>query len=131
MLLKVTHVYYSYTLGKGILLNDITLILLGAGSASRFHLPPKKQWLWIEDTPLWLKVADDFQSIYQFETTMIVSSRDDINIMSNFANYRFIEGGDSRQKSLKNALDSVKTPYVLVSDIARCCLDKEMIKRVN
>ena len=111
-------------------MSDITLILLGAGSASRFSLPPKKQWLWTDTQPLWLKVADDFQEIYPFESTIIVSSSDDIKSMSNFANYQFVEGGDSRQQSLKNALTCVTTPFVLVSDIARCCLDKNMIERI-
>jgi 2-C-methyl-D-erythritol 4-phosphate cytidylyltransferase/2-C-methyl-D-erythritol 2,4-cyclodiphosphate synthase len=111
-------------------LSDITLILLGAGSASRFSLPPKKQWLWIGEQPLWLKVSNDFQEAYNFKNTIIVSSKDDINTMSNFAEYNFLEGGHSRQQSLKNALKDVTTPYVLVSDIARCCLDIAMIKRV-
>ncbi len=111
-------------------MHDITLILLGAGTASRFKLPPKKQWIWIGDRPLWLKVANDFQTIENFSNTIIVSSKDDIQSMSNFANYSFVEGGKSRQESLKNALKHVKTPFVLVSDIARCCLDREMIRRV-
>ena len=108
-------------------MQDITLILLGAGSASRFKLPPKKQWLWSENQPLWLKVANDFQNLYTFSSTIIVSSKDDIKSMSNFAEFTFIEGGSTRQASLKNALEKVTTPFVLVSDIARCCLDKEMI----
>jgi len=111
-------------------LRDITLILLGAGSASRFSLPPKKQWLWIGEQPLWLKVTKDFQQINNFQKTIIVSSKDDISVMSNFTEETFVEGGNSRQQSLKNALKDVQTPYVLVSDIARCCLDEEMIKRV-
>ena len=111
-------------------MGDITLILLGAGSASRFKLAPKKQWLWIGEQPLWLKVANDFQELHNFKSTVIVSSKDDIDSMSNFAEYTFVEGGDSRQQSLKNALDAVSTPFVLVSDIARCCLDKAMIERV-
>ena len=111
-------------------MSNITLILLGAGSASRFKLPPKKQWIWSGDKPLWLQVADEFQTIEPFEKTIIASSRDDIEVMSNFADYTFVEGGSSRQASLKNALEHVTTPFVLVSDIARCCLDKEMIKRV-
>jgi len=123
--------YNMVTLLKlGLILHNITLILLGAGSASRFKLPPKKQWIWSGEKPLWLQVADEFQTIEQFQSTIIVSSRDDIQSMSNFANYKFIEGGDSRQASLKKALEHVSTPFVLVSDIARCCLDKEMIKRV-
>ncbi len=120
----------GYTLKKEIELGDITLILLGAGSASRFALPPKKQWLWTGEKPLWLKVADDFQEIYEFKETIIVSSKDDMNCMSNFTEYRLVEGGASRQASLSNALVQVQTPFVLVSDIARCCLDREMIERV-
>ena len=111
-------------------MSDITLILLGAGSASRFKLPPKKQWLWVEGQPLWLKVANDFQSINAFKNTIVVSSKNDIQGMSNFSEFTFVEGGNSRQQSLKNALKDVTTPYVLVSDIARCCLDGDMIKRV-
>jgi len=111
-------------------LSEITLILLGAGSASRFSLPPKKQWLWMDTEPLWLKVTNDFQKLYSFKSTIIVSSKDDITAMSNFGEYHFVEGGNSRQQSLKNALKNVTTPFVLVSDIARCCLDKDMIKRV-
>ncbi|HHH19722.1 MAG TPA: bifunctional 2-C-methyl-D-erythritol 4-phosphate cytidylyltransferase/2-C-methyl-D-erythritol 2,4-cyclodiphosphate synthase [Campylobacterales bacterium] len=111
-------------------MQDITLVLLGAGSASRFKLPPKKQWLWMGTQPLWLKVADAFQTIYDFDNTIIVSSQQDIESMTKFAEYSFVIGGESRQASLKNALETVTTPYVLVSDIARCCLDTEMIKRV-
>lgn len=111
-------------------MSDITLILLGAGSASRFALPPKKQWLWINNQPLWLKVAKSFQELNDFQKTIIVSSKDDIQSMSNFGDFHFVEGGNSRQQSLKNALKAISTPYVLVSDIARCCLDKEMIDRV-
>jgi 2-C-methyl-D-erythritol 4-phosphate cytidylyltransferase/2-C-methyl-D-erythritol 2,4-cyclodiphosphate synthase len=50
--------------------------------------------------------------------------------MSNFAEFIFVEGGASRQASLTNALTQVDTPFVLVSDIARCCLDIEMIERI-
>jgi len=115
---------------KEFYLSDITLILLGAGSASRFKLPPKKQWLWSGNQPLWLQVANNFQELYDFSETIIVSSKDDIQSMSNFTEYSFIIGGLSRQESLRNALEKVTTPFVLVSDIARCCLDREMINRV-
>jgi 2-C-methyl-D-erythritol 4-phosphate cytidylyltransferase/2-C-methyl-D-erythritol 2,4-cyclodiphosphate synthase len=123
--------YNMVTLLKlGLILQDITLILLGAGTASRFKLPPKKQWLWSKDKPIWLKVADDFQLLYGFKDTIIVSSRDDIQSMSNFSSYSFVIGGSSRQSSLRNALESVETPFVLVSDIARCCVDSSVVNRV-
>lgn len=115
---------------KEFYLSDITLILLGAGSASRFKLSPKKQWLWSDNQPLWLQVTNNFQELYNFSETVIVSSKDDIQSMSNFSEDSFVIGGSSRQESLKNALKNVSTPFVLVSDIARCCLDREMIKRI-
>jgi len=44
-------------------LSNVTLILLGAGSATRFKLEPKKQWLYSGDKPLWLMVADNFANV--------------------------------------------------------------------
>ena len=111
-------------------MSDITLILLGAGSATRFELEPKKQWLYSGDRPIWLMVADNFANLYHFKEIIIVSSKDDINYMKFFGDYKFIVGGDSRQESLNNALKSVDSKYTLVSDIARCCLDRDMIDRV-
>jgi len=111
-------------------LSEVTLVLLGAGSASRFKMEPKKQWLYSDDKPLWLQVADHFSHLYTFEEIIIVSSQEEIEIMKFFANYRYVKGGASRQESLKNALDLVSTPHILVSDIARCCIDDDMVYRI-
>lgn len=110
-------------------MTDITLILLGAGSSTRFELPVKKQWLYTDDAPLWLFVARQFDC-YNFDQTIIVSSQEEIVHMQNFASYTFIEGGKDRQTSLSNGLKAVKTPWVLVSDIARCCVDHDAISRI-
>lgn len=115
---------------RGIQLSDITLILLGAGSATRFKLEPKKQWLYSGDDPIWLMVANNFANFYAFKEIIIVSSYDDIKYMKLFGDYKFVVGGATRQESLKNALESVESKYTLVSDIARCCLDRDMIDRV-
>ena len=44
--------------------------------------------------------------------------------------FTIVEGGSTRQQSLKNALSSVTTPYVMVSDIARSCIDPGLISRL-
>ena len=111
-------------------MSDITLILLGAGNATRFKMEPKKQWLYSADRPLWLQVADQFSALYSFNQVIIVSSKRECKLMKNFADYSYVEGGNTRQASLNNALANVSTSFVLVSDIARCCLDEEMIARV-
>ena len=111
-------------------MSDITLILLGAGSATRFKMGLKKQWLYSADKPLWLQVADQFSLLYDFDQVLIVSSKAECHLMAKFADYNYVEGGNTRQASLSNAITHVSTPFVLVSDIARCCLDEAMIARV-
>ena len=114
----------------GIYLSNTTLILLGAGSSSRFKTTVKKQWLYSEDTPLWLHVAEHFENSADFKQIIIVSSKDEIHLMKNFASYHYVEGGESRQASLSNALKHVDSDYVMVSDIARCCVPADMIERI-
>jgi len=112
------------------LMSDITLILLGAGSSTRFTSPVKKQWLMTGQTPLWLHVAEHFEKAADFAEIILVTSAADLSYMQHFASYTYVEGGSSRQASLKNALERVKTNHVLVSDIARCCVPESMIHRI-
>ncbi|MGB5964047.1 MAG: bifunctional 2-C-methyl-D-erythritol 4-phosphate cytidylyltransferase/2-C-methyl-D-erythritol 2,4-cyclodiphosphate synthase [Sulfurimonadaceae bacterium] len=111
-------------------MSDITLILLAAGNSSRFGLPVKKQWLRIGHAPLWQFVADQFDSTALFSNIVITSHKEEIPFMKGFCDYMIVEGGQTRQQSLKNALADVTTPYVLVSDIARACIDTNLIKEL-
>jgi 2-C-methyl-D-erythritol 4-phosphate cytidylyltransferase/2-C-methyl-D-erythritol 2,4-cyclodiphosphate synthase len=103
---------------------------LGAGSSSRFQSITKKQWLYSGERPLWLQVADRFEKMALFEKIIIVSSASEVHYMKHFGDYTFVTGGSSRQESLKNALRSVTSEYVMVSDIARCCVPTEMVTRI-
>ncbi len=109
---------------------DTTLILLGAGNSTRFESNVKKQWLYTGEIPLWLHVAEHFERVSNFDEILIVSSFEDITLMKKFAPFTYVEGGASRQASLINALQQVTSTYVLVSDIARCCVPQEMIERI-
>ena len=111
-------------------MKDTTLILLAAGSSSRFDLPVKKQWLYLEDRPLWVHVARTFETAAEFENIIVTAETGELEYMSRFAPYTFVPGGASRQESLSNALERVETPWVLVSDVARCCLDRAMLERI-
>lgn len=111
-------------------MSQITLILLSAGSATRFKSRVKKQWLYSDDIPLWLQVAKNFEHAADFHDIIIVSSQSEIDAMRHFADYSYVTGGDSRQASLRNGLKRVDTPFVMVSDIARCCVPKTMIGRI-
>lgn len=111
-------------------MSDLTLIVLSAGSSNRFEKRLKKQWIWVEDRPLWLFVTDRINSFAKFDKIVITATKREINYMRNFCNYQLIEGGDSRQESLNRALEAVDSEYVLVTDVARCCIDRAMIERV-
>jgi len=108
-------------------LSNITVVLLAAGSSSRFELGVKKQWLRIGEKPLWHFVAQKFEESNLFSKIIITSSPQDIEFMKMYAQYSFVEGSTTRQKSLKNAIELVDTEYVLVSDIARACIDKDFL----
>ena len=111
-------------------MSNLTLILLAAGSSSRFELNVKKQWLRVKNEPLWQFVAQKLQNTQLFCKTIITSSSDDIEFMKNYADFTFVEGGNSRQESLKNALNEVDSEFVLVSDIARACISKEFLEKI-
>lgn len=112
-------------------MSNTTLILLGAGSSSRFKTALKKQWLYTDEIPLWLFVAEHFEALGLFEKIIIVSTPNEIALMKHFSSaYDYVVGGDSRQESLLNGLFSITSTYVMVSDIARCCIPSDMIRRI-
>jgi len=117
-------------LEKGQKLPDLTLIILSAGNSTRFGTCVKKQWLRVGDDPLWKFVADRFTSNIDFSDVIITASSLEISYMRKHCNFTIVEGGESRQESLTNALNLVKTSHVLVTDVARACIPLDMIHRV-
>ncbi len=114
----------------GYILSDLTLVLLAAGNSTRFKIPVKKQWLRIGHDPLWLYVTNRIKESLPEVTIILSAHANEIPFMTPLCDFTIVSGGDTRQQSLKNALKKVKTPYVMVSDIARACVDPELIKRL-
>jgi 2-C-methyl-D-erythritol 4-phosphate cytidylyltransferase/2-C-methyl-D-erythritol 2,4-cyclodiphosphate synthase len=128
---KAWVVYTFVTLfEKGPLLSDLTLVMLGAGSSTRFGLSVKKQWLRIGDLPLWAVAANRLASMHPFAQVIVVAAKEELEYMRRFGEYTFCEGGSTRQESLQNALEYVQTPYVMVSDIARTCIPESLVERL-
>lgn len=112
-------------------MSDITLVILCAGTSSRFALKTKKQWLRVGDEPLWFHVTKKLSSYNSFSKIIITSHEEEINYMKNFTDdYTFVQGGDTRQQSMKNALSLVDTKYVMFTDVARSCIPKDVIDRI-
>jgi len=112
-------------------LEETTLVVLSAGNSSRFELKSKKQWLRIGDEPLWLYVTKRLSSFNKFTQILVVAHENELNYMKNFTDdFQFVSGGSTRQQSIKNALQKVTSKYVMITDVARCCVPKEVIKNL-
>ncbi len=108
---------------------EVSLIMLGAGDSTRFGLPCKKQWLRVGDDPLWLYATKNLAGAYQFKEVIIASKECDY--MKRFApHFKFTHGGETRQESLKKALALATAPYVMVSDIARPNIPRDLVSRL-
>lgn len=108
-------------------MSDLSLILLAAGSSSRFGMPVKKQWLRLDKEPLWLYVVNAFLKFHNFKEVIIVGAKEDVAYMQLFTDHTVVQGGSERQYSIQNALKHVTSSHVMISDVARCCLNKEVI----
>jgi len=109
-------------------LKDITLIVLCAGESTRFELSCKKQWIRCIDEPLWLNVTNRLSKYVDFKNIILTAHKDEINYMNNFSSeYIYVAGGSTRIESVKNALQKVTTEYVMITDVARCCIPKIVI----
>jgi len=110
------------------------LIILAAGSSSRFQKKAAKQWLRTGDLPLWLFVAGKLRTMFPFEKCVIATHADDYAYMKGFVpdddGLEIVVGGNERQFSLQKAMEVVSSEYVLVTDVARACIDEAMIARL-
>ena len=112
-------------------MNSCTLVVLGAGSSSRFELNVKKQWLRIGDEPLWLNTTNRLSKYSNFTKVIVVGHKDELNFMKNFSDdFIYVAGGDSRQESMSNALKLIDTTYVMVTDVARSCVPIDVVERL-
>lgn len=111
-------------------MNAITLILLAAGNSSRFGNGVKKQWIRVGETPLWEFVTKRFIHSGHFADVIVVAHADEQAYMASHGDYTIVVGGETRQHSLRNALEHVNTEFVMVTDVARACIAPELIKRL-
>ncbi len=110
-------------------MSGLSLIMLAAGSSTRFNIGVKKQFLRIGSDPLWLYATKNLNSFYPFKKIIVTSC--DISYMKKFSkDYEFVQGGNTRAESLKKALEFIPTEFVMVSDVARVLISENLFKRL-
>ncbi|MCX2682680.1 bifunctional 2-C-methyl-D-erythritol 4-phosphate cytidylyltransferase/2-C-methyl-D-erythritol 2,4-cyclodiphosphate synthase [Campylobacter sp. MIT 21-1685] len=108
---------------------DISLIMLAAGDSTRFNTEVKKQFIRLGNDPLWLYATKRLGSFYPFKKIIVTSSN--VDYMKRFCkSYEIIQGGTSRSDSLKKALEFVESEFVMVSDVARVLVSKNVVTRL-
>lgn len=68
---------------------------------------------------MWLFVADTLSAMYPFVQIRITASEQEASYMQKLCSYEIVIGGETRQESLRNALQGIESEWVLVSDVAR------------
>lgn len=94
---------------------------MAAGDSTRFcdDFTCKKQWIRVDEEPLWLVATHKITQQFSFKKILITASQNDFAYMTDISPYQVVQGGESRTQSLRNALKYVDTPFVFVSDVAR------------
>lgn len=78
---------------KGQSLPDLALVMLGAGSSTRFNQRVKKQWLRVEETPLWLLATQNLQQLFPFKQIIVTTTPDEHFYAQKFSGtITFVEG---------------------------------------
>lgn len=114
-------------------MSDTTLIMLCAGNSTRFSMDVKKQLLRVGHTPLWHFVTKRLHDMQEFCKIIVVGASEEIAFMQMYVmsdDYTFVAGGASRQESLQNALEHVESPFVLVNDVARACINTSLLNHI-
>lgn len=113
------------------------VVLLAAGSGKRMNLGRNKQFLQLAGEALLLHTMRVFARHRGCETIYLVinpAERADMTALIAGEQWsipiELVDGGSERQYSVRNGLNAVQQPIVLVHDGARPFIDEEMIERL-
>ena len=121
---------------------NTTLVILVAGSSRRFGGKVKKQFIKVDNKPIFIHTLINMLK-FNFNNVVFVSSKDEIkniqkyvenedSIKKNIKKY-YIEGGSERVYSVYNAMNfikdnDIKTDYVFIHDGVRPLVTKKEVQ---
>ena len=113
-------------------MNKFSLIITAGGTSSRYGNKNKLLELIDDKTVIEHTVAAflDFEEIEEIIIPTNSSIREEFEKIFNNQKIRFVEGGDTRQKSVYNALQYVNGDYTIIHDGARPLISKGVISQV-
>jgi 2-C-methyl-D-erythritol 4-phosphate cytidylyltransferase len=114
---------------------SVTVIIPSAGSGQRMKSHTKKQFLLLDHIPMIVRTLKVFNGFGMIDEIIIATAQEDISHLKTLIDaYEFdfkivfAAGGKERQTSVYNALNLVKSPYVLIHDGARPFVSRNIIR---
>ncbi|MBM7557859.1 2-C-methyl-D-erythritol 4-phosphate cytidylyltransferase [Halanaerobacter jeridensis] len=118
----------------------LSVVIPAAGQGKRMKTEKNKQFLMLNDKEILAHTLNKFESASVVDEVIIVAREEEIDYCKNklVDNYDFgkvtkvIAGGETRQESVYNGLQAVKSTsnYVLIHDGARPFITAELINKV-
>ena len=121
---------------------NTTLVILVAGSSRRFGGKVKKQFIKVDNKPIFIHTLINMLK-FNFNNVVFVSSKDEIKNIQKYVenedsikkniNKYYIEGGSERVYSVYNAMNfikdnDIKTDYVFIHDGVRPLVTKKEVQ---
>ncbi len=117
-----------------------TAIVVAGGNSARMGEGISKQMLKLHGMPVIVHTLLAFERANSVDEIIVAAKKEELPFYRTLAEtYRItkfkkaVEGGETRQKSVKNAFFAIsdKTDFVSIHDGARCLITPEEIERVN
>ena len=123
---------------SGTMKNNLTVVILAAGSGTRMNLDVTKQLLYIAGKSVISRTVDTFNSSDAVKSIIIVSKADELEMVKNEVRQyqkvvKIIAGGATRAESAKIGFETMYNDgaeYIAIHDAARCLVTSEMISTV-
>jgi len=112
----------------------VTAVILAGGSGSRMGTSENKVYLPIDGKPAILYAVESFDQHPYVDALVLVTREEEQTMAKELLNaaaltkpWRIVQGGDSRQDSVRNGIAHVENEFVLIHDGARPLVQKELI----
>ncbi|WEV60612.1 2-C-methyl-D-erythritol 4-phosphate cytidylyltransferase [Streptococcaceae bacterium ESL0729] len=104
-------------------------IILAAGSGRRMEAKENKVFLKLKGKPIFEYSLDLFKADENCHRIFLVGKKAEREIFESYVGDEvyFVEGGKERQDSVRNALELVSSPYVMIHDGARPFVSKNKL----
>lgn len=110
----------------------VTAVVLGAGSGTRMKASVNKVFLEIAGVPVIKRSVDAFLNCKSIDEVVVVCKENDLCEMKKLfcdSPVNFVVGGETRQQSVKNAVESIENcDYIVIHDGARPFVTQTVIE---